>query len=234
MNKEIIAQYIDHTVLSPELTEYNVISACNEAIKYNFKSVCLPPIFIGLAKSLLVNKKPKITTVIGFPMGYLYTQAKVLEANKAFLDGADEFDVVINISAIKDKKYSSAEKDLLAIIQHFQGMNNLVFKAIIETGLLTKEEKVIATKIANAAGYDFVKTCTGVNKGAATVEDVELMLASNAKAVKASGGIRTLESLNSMVAAGATRIGTSNGVAIINSIDSNGFVAGNHNSDSRY
>jgi deoxyribose-phosphate aldolase len=234
MDKTTVAQYIDHTLLSPDLTEYKVIQACNDAIKYGFKSVCIPPAFVSIAKSKLYSKKPKITTVIGFPMGYNSTKIKIMEANQAFLDGVHEFDVVINISDLKSKKLLAVEKDLSDIINHFTGMDNLVFKAIIETGLLTEEEKISATKAAVNAGYDFVKTCTGINKGAATVEDVKLMLDSGAKAVKASGGIRTLEDLMSMVEAGATRIGTSNGISIINSLDLVSEEVRKDDSESRY
>lgn len=212
-----INKYIDHTNLKPFATEQDIIKLCDEAKKYDFASVCVNPYDIALAKKLLAGSDVKVCTVIGFPLGRNKTEIKVAETEAALKDGCEEFDMVINVGALKDGKADYVRDEIAAIVKAAQG--NTV-KVIIETGLLTDDEKALATRLSCEAGAHFVKTCTGVSAGVATVEDVKIMkanLSGDAK-IKASSGIKTGEAAKALIEAGAERLGTSSGAAIINDL----------------
>ena len=211
MNKN---KYIDHTLLKPESTPQDIEKICLEAKEYDFASVCIQPCYVKMAYGLLKDTDVKVCTVIGFPLGTNTTETKIQEACQAVEEGAEEIDMVINIGALKagDAVYITDE-----IHRIKEAVGNLVLKVIIETCLLTDEEKVLACQCAVNAGADFVKTSTGFSKGGATVEDVRLMkqTVGDRCQVKASGGIRTPEDFEAMIEAGASRIGTSSGIKLI-------------------
>lgn len=211
-----LARMIDHTLLKPEATKEQIIQLCNEAKKYNFASVCINPCYVSLCSKLLRDTSVKVCTVIGFPLGATSTPTKSFEAEHALRDGARELDMVINIGMLKSGEYNYVENDIFAVVTTARRYNALV-KVIIETALLTDEEKVKACILAKRAGADFVKTSTGFSKGGATVGDVALMrkVVGSAMGVKASGGVRTREEALAMVASGADRIGASASVKII-------------------
>ncbi|MGI6714373.1 MAG: deoxyribose-phosphate aldolase [Bacilli bacterium] len=205
---------IDHTLLKADAVEEEIKKLCQEARELNFMSVCVNGGFVPLAKRLLAGSDVKVCTVIGFPLGAMSTDSKVAETENAVRDGAEEIDMVINIGDLKAKKDDKVRKEIAAIKK---ATGQRVLKVIIETCLLTDEEKIRACRLAVEAGADFVKTSTGFSKGGATVEDVALMRKTVGPdvGVKASGGIRTHEDLLAMVKAGASRIGTSNGPGIV-------------------
>lgn len=205
---------IDHTLLKPDASYEAVEQLCAEARQYDFASVCVNPHFVPLCANWLKGSDVKVCTVIGFPLGATSTAAKVAETHHAILQGAQEIDMVINISALKANKDEYVQGEITAIKEACEGR---LLKVIIETCLLTDEEKARACRLAVAAGADFVKTSTGFSSGGATKEDVALMRQTVGPklGVKASGGVRSLEDLKIMVDAGATRIGTSSGVKII-------------------
>ena len=206
-------EYIDHTALKAFATEEKITKLCEEAKQYQFASVCINPYNIPLAKKLLAGSGVKVCTVIGFPLGANTTAIKVAETKDALQMGCDEFDMVINVGALKDGKLDYVRNEIKAIVDAVPGK---CVKVIIETAFLTDEEKVTAVKLACEAGACFVKTCTGFNEGVATVHDVALMKAnvSNGVKVKASAGIRNLKDALALIEAGADRLGTSAGVAI--------------------
>ena len=208
-------KYIDHTLLKADATSEQIISLCNEAKTYNFMSVCVNPSYVSLAKKQLEGSDVKVCTVIGFPLGMSSTTSKVDETKIALYDGADEIDMVINIGKLKDKNYNYVKNEISEIKKVCK---KHILKVIIETCLLTDEEKVKACLLAKEAKADFVKTSTGFSSGGATVNDVSLMrkTVGDTLGVKASGGIKTHGDLIKMIGAGATRIGTSNGCKIIN------------------
>jgi deoxyribose-phosphate aldolase len=208
------ASLIDHTMLSPETTETEIKKLCLEAIEYRFKSVCIPLKFLPLAAQLLKGKEPYPITVVGFPTGEESTKQKVEETVKALALGAKEIDMVISISALKNKDYKKVYEDIFHVVKT---AIPYPVKVIIETCLLSQEEKIIACALAKAAGAAFVKTSTGFQSGGATVEDVALMrnIVGKDMGVKASGKIRTKEDAKKMVKAGADRLGTSASVTII-------------------
>lgn len=207
-------KYIDNTILKADATNDDILALCEESIKYDFKSVCINPSFIELAKKALSGSDVLVCTVIGFPLGSMTTEAKVFETTDALNKGADEIDMVINVSKLKDKDDDYVENEI-KLIKEACGDHTL--KVIIETCLLTDEEKVRACKIAKKAGADFVKTSTGFSKWGAKVEDIELMrkTVGPEMGVKASGGVRTHEDMVAMINAGATRIGTSSGAKLM-------------------
>jgi deoxyribose-phosphate aldolase len=211
-----LAALIDHTLLKPDATEADIRNLCAEAREYGFASVCINPSWVPLAAKLLSGAKSKVCTVIGFPLGATSTIAKVCEAEEAIADGAKELDMVINIGALKSGNRVAVQSEIGSISEAAHKFG-AICKVIIETCLLTHDEKVAASKLAKAAGADFVKTSTGFSTGGATTEDIKLMreTVGPTMGVKASGGIRTLSDLRAMVAAGATRIGASAGVKII-------------------
>jgi len=211
-----MAGMIDHTLLKPDATENEVRQLCKEAAEYHFASVCVNPSFVKLCAELLKGSTAKVCTVIGFPLGATSTEVKSFEARTAIENGATEIDMVINIGAIKAGKLDIVAYDIREVVMVDHAANALV-KVILETSLLTDEEKVLACLLSKEAGADFVKTSTGFSSGGATVEDIALMRRTVGPdiGVKASGGIRTREDMEKMVKAGATRIGASAGVRII-------------------
>lgn len=214
-------KYIDHTLLKAFATTIDIEKLCQEAIEYNFKSVCVNPCFVATAKKLLAKSDVLVCTVIGFPLGANTVEVKAYEATKAVLDGADEIDMVINIGKAKEHDYLYLEKEINAVCK---ASNGKLVKVIIETCYLTDEEKVEVCKACAKAGADFVKTSTGFGSGGATEHDVSLMRRSipqNMK-VKASGGIRSLEDAEKMIASGAERIGASSGVQIMKDLKARG------------
>lgn len=207
-------KYIDHTNLKPSATKADIEKLCKEALAMNFASVCVNPCNIALAKSLLAESDVKICTVIGFPLGQTTTETKVAETENAYALGCDEFDMVINVGRLKDRDLDAVYQEIAAVVQAAKGKT---VKVIIETGLLTDEEKAIATKLTCKAGADYVKTCTGFGTGSATTEDVRIMkqnLSGETK-IKASAGIRSYADAKALIEAGADRLGTSAGIAII-------------------
>lgn len=211
-----LAKMIDHTLLKPEATIEQVSQLCFEAKKYNFASVCINPSYVPLCAKLLKDTPVKVCTVIGFPLGATSTQAKAFETEQAIKDGATEVDMVINIGMLKSGMYNYVENDIFAVVSTARRFRVLV-KVIIETALLTDEEKIKACLLAKRAGADFVKTSTGFAKGGATAGDIALMrkVVGSAMGVKASGGVRTKEEALQMVESGADRIGASASVKII-------------------
>ena len=208
-----IRTYIDHTLLKPDATPEQIRRLCTEADENGFASVCVNPAYVPLAAELLKDSAVNVCTVIGFPLGMNATAIKAAEALKAVQDGADELDMVIQVGQLKSGNLAYVEDDIRAVVK--AGGGRLV-KVIIETALLTDEEKVTACQLAQRAGADFVKTCTGFSGGAASVHDIALMRKTVGPdmGVKASGGVRDYASAVALIEAGATRIGTSSGVAI--------------------
>ena len=211
-----LAGLIDHTLLKPEATRDDIRKLCSEAARFGFASVCIHPWNVPLAAELLRSTKVKVCTVIGFPLGATLSQVKIYEAEEAIKLGAQEVDMVINVGALKSGQDDMVESDIRGVVDaaHPSGA---ICKVILETSLLTTEEKVRASLASKKAGADFVKTSTGFSTGGATAEDVALMRAvvGSEIGVKASGGVRTLEDLKKMVCAGATRIGASASVRIM-------------------
>jgi deoxyribose-phosphate aldolase len=211
-----LATYIDHTLLKPQATEDQIKQLCQEAKQYGFASVCVNPVYVSLANTLLMGSDVKVCTVVGFPLGASLTSVKLFEAEQALVDGAREIDMVIAIGILKTENYFWVEKDIRKIVEACQ-KDQAIVKVIIETCLLTDEEKVKACNIAKAAGADFVKTSTGFLGEGATVADVKLMreTVGDSMGVKASGGIRSYEDAIAMIDAGASRIGASSGIKIV-------------------
>ena len=210
MDSKQLAQYIDHTALTAEKTEQDILKLCDEAIQYGFYSVCINSGYIPLAKEKLAGSNVKICTVVGFPLGANLSSIKA---------GAGEIDMVINVGLIKSNKWDAVKDDIQAVLTACHGVP---LKVILETCLLTKEEIVKACEICKALGVAFVKTSTGFNKGGATVEDVALMKKTVGNiGVKASGGIRDTQTALAMIEAGATRIGASAGIAIVTGVSAN-------------
>lgn len=207
-------KYIDHTNLKPQALEADIVRLCNEAREHDFASVCVNPCDIPLAKRLLEGSGVKVCTVIGFPLGRNLTATKVAETEAAYGLGCDEFDMVINVGKLKDCQYDYVQDEIEAVVRAAKGKT---VKVIIETCLLTDEEKRIATLLSCKAGAHFVKTSTGFSTGGATVADVKLMKenCSEGVLVKASAGIRSYEDAMNMIEAGADRLGTSAGIAIV-------------------
>jgi deoxyribose-phosphate aldolase len=211
-----LAKMIDHTLLKPDATQQEIAQLCFEARKYGFASVCVNPTWVSLCAQLLQGSQVKVCTVIGFPLGATSSESKAFETETAIRQGATEIDMVINIGALKARDLETVAKDIRGVV-NVAHARNIIVKVIIETVLLTDEEKTIACLISKEAGADFVKTSTGFAGGGATVHDVELMrkTVGPQMGVKASGGVRTFEDAASMIKAGATRIGASAGVKII-------------------
>ncbi|ESU30897.1 deoxyribose-phosphate aldolase [Bacillus sp. 17376] len=220
MSKDL-AGMIDHTLLKANATEAEIVKLAEEAKEYKFASVCVNPTWVKKAAEVLKDAEGvEVCTVIGFPLGATTSETKAFETKNAIENGATEVDMVINIGALKDKQYDLVEKDIKAVVDAAKG--KALTKVIIETCLLTDEEKEMACKLSVKAGADFVKTSTGFSTGGATVEDIALMRKTVGPdiGVKASGGVRSLEDAQNMIEAGATRIGASSGVAIVNGLTS--------------
>jgi deoxyribose-phosphate aldolase len=217
-NWQAVASFIDHTILKSEATAEQIVRLCEEAACFNFAAVCVNPWWIGLAVSVLHGTPVKIATTIGFPLGANHTTVKRFEADEALRLGAQELDMVMNIGALKSGDRQGVTNDIIAVTEVAHGSGAIV-KVILETPLLTLEEKILSCQLSLAAKADFVKTATGFF-GSATPEDVSLMrgVVGDHAGVKASGGIRTAANANAMIAAGASRIGASSSVAIIHEL----------------
>ena len=211
-----IAAHIDHTALKPTTSIADIEKLCAEAIHYQFAAVCVPPLFVKKAKELVTGSSVKVATVIGFPFGYSAIEAKVAELVLAVVDGADELDVVINISAIKNNDWQFLANEINAILPIVKSKQRAI-KIIIESGILTDEEIIKCCDLYGASGVDFMKTSTGYAEKGATVEAVQLMrrhLADNIH-IKASGGIKTYTFAKQLIDAGADRLGCSSSIAIV-------------------
>jgi len=211
---------IDHTLLKPDATKDDIRTLCNEALTHRFASVCILPTHVKDAASILKGSPVKVCSVVGFPLGGNTTETKVFEAKQLVSLGAQEIDMVINIGALKSTEFQFVKEDISRVIS---ASAPAIVKVIIETCLLTDEEKITACRIAKEAGAHFVKTSTGLSKAGATTQDIILMCKTVGPhmGVKASGGIRDYATALSMIEAGATRLGTSSGVAIITQRSSN-------------
>lgn len=210
-----LAKYIDHTILKANATQQDIENLCKEALDHGFFSVCVNSCWVPLATKLLKNSHVKVCTVVGFPLGAMSTRGKACETKQAVTDGAVEIDMVINVGMLKAGAYDAVLQDISEVRKAVGDYG--ILKVIIETCLLTDEEKMKACELSVAAGADFVKTSTGFSTGGASVEDISLMrsVVGPSIGVKASGGIRSAESARAMLKAGATRIGTGSGVAVI-------------------
>ena len=216
MEKRLLNKYIDHTILKPTCLVADIEKLCAEAKQYDFAAVCVPPNFVKLAKEKVVGSTVQVATVIGFPFGYSATEAKIAEIILAMVDGADELDVVANISAIKNADWSAIADEINHIMPIIRSKNKLV-KIIIESGVLTDDEIIKCCDIYGIAGIDYLKTSTGYAEKGASVEAVKLFRKHlpDQVQIKASGGIRDYATAKLMIDAGATRIGCSAGVAIV-------------------
>ncbi|QUW22211.1 deoxyribose-phosphate aldolase [Sporosarcina sp. Marseille-Q4063] len=219
MNKDF-AKFIDHTVLKADAKKEEIVELCEEAKMYSFASVCINPTWVKTAAAALEGSSVKVCTVIGFPLGASTSEVKAFETKNAIENGATEIDMVINIGALRDGDDETVKKDIASVVE--AAKDKAIVKVIIETSLLTDNEKRTACELAVVAGADFVKTSTGFSTGGATEEDVKLMRAvvGPVTGVKASGGVRSFEDMQKMINAGATRIGASSGVQIMSGLKS--------------
>lgn len=208
------ARLIDHTLLKPSATEKEILQLCAEARQHGFASVCVNPGWVPLCARELAGSSSLVCTVVGFPLGAMTPAAKAFEAREAVQAGAGEIDMVLNVGRLKSGDYRAVQQDVAAVVE---GSCGRPVKVILETSLLTEEEKLIACVLSKAAGAAFVKTSTGFGGGGATVEDIALMrrVVGPTLGVKASGGVRDREFAEKLVAAGATRLGTSSGIALL-------------------
>lgn len=211
-----VSRYIDHTLLKPEATRSEIETLCSEARAYNFASVCVNPTWVKECAFALYGSPVKVCTVVGFPLGATLGDVKGYETRRSIFDGATEIDMVMNIGALKSGANEIVSRDIEQVVNAAHDACAIV-KVILETALLTDEEKVRACQLAKEAGADFVKTSTGFSKGGATVADISLMrqTVGASMGVKAAGGVKDLASATEMIAAGATRIGASAGVKIV-------------------
>jgi len=210
-----IARFIDHTNLKAGVTSEQIIHLCREAAEHNFFAVCVPPAFVRLAAAQLAGSHVSICTVVGFPLGFNTTEAKRFEAEAALKDGAQEIDMVINVGALRESRFDYVEKEIKTVAKSLVG--NAILKVIIETALLTREQKVNAAKIISDTPAHFVKTSTGYSSTGATVEDILLLksVLGETKKIKAAGGIRTRQFAQELIWAGASRLGCSNSLEIL-------------------
>jgi deoxyribose-phosphate aldolase len=214
LSEKNLAAYIDHTLLKPETTKLQVRKLCEEALEHHFYAVCVNSGLVSTCREILRSSKVLIASVVGFPLGANDSATKAFETNRAINLGAGEIDMVLNIGALKAAEYSFVERDIFDVVRAAEGK---IVKVILETSLLTDDEKKKACELSVKAGAHFVKTSTGFGGGGATVEDILLMksvVGQQAK-IKASGGIRDLETAKKMIEAGAVRLGTSSGVALV-------------------
>jgi deoxyribose-phosphate aldolase len=207
-------QYIDHTLLKPDAQKHQIEKLCQEAVLYDFASVCIHPHFVEFAYELLKGKSPKVCTVIGFPLGQNTTETKLYETKNAIINGADEIDMVINVSWLKDKAFDKLADEITQIKKE---TGDCILKVIVEISLLNNEELAKISQIVSRSGADFIKTSTGFGAHGASLEAVNIMKAniSPQTQIKASGGIRDFESAKAYIDLGVTRLGTSSGVEII-------------------
>lgn len=213
ISRKTVSSMIDHTILKPEASLVEIEKLCEEAKQYKFCSVCVNSCHVILCKEKLDGSKVKVCSVIGFPLGAMSTPAKAFEAKQAVEDGASEIDMVINVGLVKSGEKDALSRDIKAVLE---ACGDAVLKVILETGLLSREEKILCCKICRELGVGFVKTSTGFGHGGATIEDVKLMreIVGPDIGVKASGGVRSFETAVEMIQAGATRLGTSSGISI--------------------
>lgn len=234
-NPHNLALLIDHTLLKPDSSKEDILRLCAEAKQYVFASVCIHPYWVRLAADEIASSTVRVCTVVGFPLGQNHSHIKRAEAEAALADGATELDMVINLGALRSRDYHTVYKEMadLAEVAH---TGSAILKAILETSLLTEEEKLTAARLSKEANADFVKTSTGFSSGGATIEDVALLRKAVGETigVKASGGVRTLAAVRQMVEAGATRIGTSSGVAILQELTAAGTPATPQQAPGRY
>lgn len=218
MTKKEFAKLIDHTLLRPEATADKIIQLCEEALEFGFGAVCVAPTWVSLASKTLASSSVKVVSVVGFPLGNTLTRVKAYEASQVVKNGADEIDMVINIGALLSGQKEIVFKDIKSVIEsaHQEDPKTLI-KVILETSILSDDQKILACKLAQKAGADFVKTSTGFMPRGATIQDVSLLrrVVGNRLGVKAAGGIRDLSTAMEMIAAGATRLGCSSSVSII-------------------
>ncbi len=209
-----LARIIDHTLLKPEATRDDLRKLCSEAMAWHFFSVCVNSVNVPFCRAQLQGSTVAVCAVVGFPLGAMTPNAKAFETTEAIRAGADEIDMVLNVGALRSRDYALVLDDIAKVVGAAQGR---VVKVILETGMLSRDEKVVACALAKAAGASFVKTSTGFGAGGATVEDIALMRATvgDELGVKASGGVRTAADGDAMVAAGATRLGASSSVALV-------------------
>ncbi len=217
ISKGELVKIIDATNVKATATYDDIIRLCKDAVHYGFGCVCVNPVYVELAASLLKKSEVKVCSTVGFPFGTVLPDIKALEAVKAVEDGAEELDMVINLSALKSKNHQMVKRDIRSVVDVKQLSEEIIVKVIIETNYLTGREKIVACKLVKEAGADFVKTSTGFFGKGATVEDVQLMRKTVGKGfgVKAAGGIRTYADTVAMIKAGADRIGTSTAKAIV-------------------
>lgn len=217
VSKTQLAKMIDHTLLKAEASQADIVKLCQEAETYGFWSVCINPFWVPVASHLLAKTDTHVCSVVGFPLGATTTRVKALEAEEAIENGARELDVVINIGALKSGDLEGVREDIVSVVTVARTLPGIKVKVVLEAGLLSVDEKIVGCKLAQEAGADFVKTCTGFGSSKATVSDVALLRRSVPKTmgVKASGGINTYEDALRMIRAGANRLGTSAGVAVI-------------------
>jgi deoxyribose-phosphate aldolase len=211
-----IAPYIEHTLLKPTATWPEIENLCKEAMEYGFAAVCVPPLYVKRATELLSNSKVKTATVIGFPFGYSAIEAKVAEIVLAIVDGADELDMVVNISAIKNEDWTFIDNEINTIMPIVRNKNKVI-KVIIESGVLTDDEIIKCCDIYGAAGVDYVKTSTGYAEKGASIHAVKLIRThlSDAVKIKASGGIKSYSFAKELINAGANRLGCSGSIKIV-------------------
>ena len=211
-----IAAWIDHTLLKPEATREQIAKLCQEAIEFGFCSVCVNPVYVPLAYSILQNSPVKVCTVVGFPLGATLSRSKVSETEACLQAGACEIDMVLAVGLLKSKAYESVFEDVAGVVEVARTHKALV-KVILETSALTREEKIYASVLCKNAGASFIKTSTGFGSAGATIEDIWLMreVVGSKMGVKASGGVKDFEFARQLVLAGASRIGASAGVAIV-------------------
>ena len=215
-----INTYIDHTLLKPTASKNEIVQLCEEAINYNFFSVCVNSCYVSLAKQQLKNTKVKVCSVIGFPLGAMSTEAKVNEAKIALDDGADEIDMVMNLGYLKSQDFENVYKDVEAVKRI---MPNNILKVILETCYLEEDELIKASELAIKGGADFIKTSTGFGTRGASLEDIKLMksVAKDSTKIKASGGIKDAKTAMDYINSGVQRLGTSSGIAILKGTTSN-------------
>jgi len=214
MKPEELAPYIDHTLLATNATEEKIVQLCQEAKQYIFASVCVNSCWTATCAQELKESPVKVCTVVGFPLGAMKSESKAFEAKQAIADGATEIDMVINVGWLKEGRHDAVEADIRMVKE---ACGSHILKVIIETCLLSDEEKRTACRLSVAAGADFVKTSTGFSTGGATEQDVALMreVVGESVGVKASGGVRSFETAVAMISSGASRLGTSSGIAIV-------------------
>jgi len=217
ISREELAKLLDSTLVKAVATKSEIEKLCHEAIQYGFRCAVVNPVYVKFAAKLLEDSNVKVCSTVGFPFGVSLPEIKALEAVKAVEDGAEELDMVINLSALKSGDYEFVKRDIAAVVDVKRLSKDVIVKVIIETAYLTMDEKIIACKLVKEAGAGFVKTSTGLFGKGATVEDVRLMRQTVGKdmGVKAAGGIRTYADAIVMIEAGANRLGTSTAVAII-------------------